>query len=103
MVYEHAVEVLANSFVQESCHNRAVHTAGKAQQHFIRAYFGPYLLYLPLYEILHGPVGLGLANLEHKVPQYLQTVLGIPHLRMELEGVDMAGLVCTGCIKAGCA
>ena len=70
-------QLLANGFDEQSGHDRGVHAAGQSQKDLLVTHLLADQLHLVGDKVLHIPVGLCAADLEHKVAQCLFAGRGI--------------------------
>mmetsp|Transcript_1267 Transcript_1267/g.2080 ORF Transcript_1267/g.2080 Transcript_1267/m.2080 type:complete len:350 (-) Transcript_1267:98-1147(-) len=93
IVYQNAMELVADRFVHKHGSNCGIHAARNRTNHLGVFHNTADLIHTFLHKFGHAPIAFASTNLLHKVFQNLRSVLGMSHFRMELESVDMFGSI----------
>ena len=102
-IYEQAGQLISNSTVKQGCRDRGVHTARKPQEHVIRSHFLTDVLNGRIDNSIRCPFPPATADLMHKTLDNLPTLSGMRHLRVELQSIEAAILICHTCKwRVGC-
>ena len=96
IVDEKAGQLITDGPMNELGGHGGIHPAGGGADHLFQAHPVTDALNLGFGEVLHGPIGFASANLEEKVLQDLLPLLGVGHLRVELNAVTLAGRIAEG-------
>ena len=101
VVHKDAGELGAHGLGKQSGGHGAIHPAAEGQENPPVSDRLPEAADSGFLIVLHGPVAGGPADFVEEIPEHGRTLLGVVHLRVELDAIEAPGLVGDGHVGTG--